>query len=62
MSRANFCDVVCGENCRAMDSDGGGHGNKRIMLCMMVGGDRREVAEDDEVSVVSDDGVDEETN
>ena len=45
-----------------MDSDGGGRGSKWTVLCTMVGGDRREVADDDEVSVVSDDGGDEETN
>ena len=45
-----------------MDSDGGGRGNKQTVSYTMVGGDRREVADDDEVSVVSDDGGDEETN
>ena len=45
-----------------MDSDGGGRGNKRTVSCTMVGGDRREVAKDDEASVASDDRGDEETN
>jgi len=38
----------------------GGRANKRNVSCMVDGGDTREVAEDDEVSVVSDDGGDEE--
>ena len=41
--------MVWCENYRAMDSDEGGHRNKRTVSCTMVGGDTREVAEDDEV-------------
>jgi len=45
-----------------MDSDVGGGGSKRPVSCMMIGGDKREVGKDDEVSVVSDDGGDDEIN
>ena len=40
--------MVWCENCMAMDSDGGGRGNKQTVSCTMVGGDTREVTEDDE--------------
>ena len=40
----------------------GGGGSKRPVSCMMVGGDTREVGEDDEVSVVLDDGGDDKIN
>jgi len=45
-----------------MDSDMGGGEGKRPVWCTMVGADTREVGEDDEVSIVPDDGVDEEIN
>jgi len=45
-----------------MDSDVNGGGSKQSETCMIVGGDRREIVEDDEVSVMSDDGVDDEIN
>ena len=38
----------------------GGAGSKRPVWCMMVEADTREVGEDDEASVLSDDGGDEE--
>jgi len=40
----------------------GGGGSKRPMSRMMVEGDTNEVVEDDEISVVSNDGGDEEIN
>jgi len=44
-----------------MDSDGGGRENKRNVASCMIVGETRQVGEDDEVSVVSDDGDDDET-
>jgi len=51
-------DLICYENCRLMDNYVGGVRSKRFVSCMMVRVDTREVGEDDEVSVVSDDGDD----
>ena len=45
-----------------MDSDVGGGGSKRLVWAMTVGGDTSEVMEDDDISVVSDDGGDKEVN
>jgi len=45
-----------------MDSDVGGGGSKRPVSAMTIGGDTSEVVEDDDISVVSDDGGDEEVN
>ena len=60
MSCSNAVDLICNAKCRLIDSDVGGGRTKRPVSCMMVGGDTREVGEDDEVSVVSDDGGDDE--
>jgi len=62
LSCSNAVDLICNAKCRLIDSDVGGGRSKRPVSCMMVGGDRRQTAEDDEVSVVSDDGGDDEIN
>jgi len=54
--------LICYETCSLMDSDVGGGGSKHPVSCMMVGADTREVGENDEVSVVSDDRGDGEIN
>ena len=62
MSCSNAVDLICNVKCSLIDSDVGDGGSKWPVSCMMVGGDRRQMAEDDEVSVVSDDGGDDEIN
>ena len=62
MRCGNAIDVICYDNCRLTNSDVNGGGSKQSETCMIVRRDRGEVVEDNEVSVVSDDGGDDEVN
>ena len=62
----NNCTIVIDAfmccNCRIMDSGVNGGENKPPVSAVTIGGDTIEVVEDDDISVVSDDGGDEEIN